>query len=198
MYSHFPPINLPGLEGKENQTSVKSTNLVLRKQAHFSGSQLSAELTSGHHELRSSQHEICRKQPTQTTESKQLTDDKKWKVPGTSQLDHSASQRADPSGLGGPTVQDSNPSPPVFHPCKIQFPEDWVLSSCFSCHPPSPYRSVWVNLCTRTGTGSLFQFPQVGAQHKAAHHGENRHFLVRGLHTLSGSFPATDHFVSES
>lgn len=87
MYSHFPPINLPGLEGKENQTSVKSTNLVLRKQAHFSGSQLSSELTSGHQELRSSQHEICQEELRQTTELKLLTDDGRWKGPGMSQLD---------------------------------------------------------------------------------------------------------------
>lgn len=92
MYSHFPPINLPGLEGKENQTSVKSTNLVLRKQALFSGSQLSSELTSGHQELRSSQHEICHEQPRQTTELKfkLITDDRRWKGPGLSQLGRSS------------------------------------------------------------------------------------------------------------
>lgn len=92
MYSHFPPINLPGLEGKENQTSVKSTNLVLRMQAHFSGSQLSAEVTSGHQELRSSQHEIYQEQPRQTTELKLLTDVRWWKGPGMSQLAKSATK----------------------------------------------------------------------------------------------------------
>lgn len=196
MYSHFPPINLPGLEGKENQTSVKSTNLVLRKQAHFSGSQLSAELASGHHELRSSQHEICQKQPTQTTELKQ------------SQMIRSGRYLAQVSWTTlltesrplwirwGPllwvtitTVQDSNSSSPVSYLCKIHFPEDWVLSSCFSCHPPFSCSSAWlVSLCTRTGTGSLFQFPQAGAQHKAAHCGESRRSLVRRLHTLSEVF----------